>query len=306
MKSFSLSSCELCPRRCKANRETGTGFCQGGSSVKLAKAALHHWEEPCISGTRGSGTVFFSGCPLRCCFCQNYPISSENFGAEISVTRLSQVFLELQEQGAHNINLVNPTHYVPWILEALELARPQLRIPLVYNSGGYERVEILRELEGVVDIYLPDLKFYSSEASAKYARAPDYFSVASKAILEMYRQVGRAQYDAQGLLKKGLIIRHLAMPSLKDDSIQLLRWIHENLPGEDILVSVMSQYLPCYHSGDYPEINRRISTYEYRKILEELERLGFSNGYTQQREAAVDAYIPDFDLSGVFPAAPSR
>lgn len=299
MKSFSLTSCELCPRRCKANRETGTGFCQGGSRVKLAKAALHHWEEPCISGTRGSGTVFFSGCPLRCCFCQNHSISSENFGEEISVERLSQILLELQAQGAHNINLVNPTHYVPWILEALKLARPKLNIAIVYNSGGYERVETLQELEGVVDIYLPDLKFYSSQASAKYVNASDYFSAASKAIIEMYRQTGKAQYDSQGLLKKGLMIRHLAMPSLKNDSIQLLRWIHDTLPREDILVSVMSQYLPYYRSGDYPEINRRISTYEYRKILEELERLGFTNGYTQQRQSAADAYIPDFDLSGV-------
>lgn len=297
--TFNINSCEICPRKCRADRTKTQGFCGGKDSIRLAKVSVHMWEEPCISGTRGSGTVFFSGCPLKCCFCQNYKISSENFGIEISHERLSEIFLELQDKGVHNINLVNPTHYIPWVKKALEDVKDKLHIPVVYNSGGYERTESLKTLRGLIDIYLPDLKFINSDASKKYTLAPDYFEYASSAILEMYSQVGEAVFDENGMMKKGLIIRHLAMPSLKDDSIEILRWIDKNLPKDKILLSLMSQYTPFYKSCEHKEINRRISTYEYQKITDEMLRLGFTNGYTQQRESAQSDYIPDFNLSGV-------
>lgn len=284
---------------CGADRTKIKGFCGALDKPRVAKVSVHMWEEPCISGTNGSGTVFFSGCPLKCCFCQNYQISSENFGADITTERLSEIFLEQQKRGVHNINLVNPTHFVPWIKEALENVKDKLYIPIVYNSGGYERVETLKELEGLIDIYIPDLKFVDTNASVKYTLASNYFEYASKAILEMYRQTGKAIFDSDGIMKKGLIIRHLAMPSLKDDSIKILRWIAQALPKDDIMLSLMSQYTPYYKSCEHKEINRRISTYEYNKIIDEMLSLNLTNGYTQQRESAQSDYIPDFDLSGV-------
>lgn len=292
------TKCELCPRRCGANRQKGLGACGGGGKVRVARAALHQWEESCISGVNGSGTVFFSGCPLRCCFCQNYPISSENFGKEISIERLAEIFLELQDQGAHNINLVNPTHYVPWILEALRRAKPRLHVPVVYNSGGYENCETLSMLEGWVDIYLPDLKFMDPARSERYADAPDYFCKASEAILEMYRQVGKPVYDEAGMLQKGLIIRHLVMPKGRQDSIAILNWIAQNLPKEDVKISLMSQFTPFYRCSQFPEINRRVSTFEYNSVLEKAQELGL-RGYMQEKSSAKEEYTPPFDLEGV-------
>lgn len=291
-------SCTLCPRRCGADRTRGTGFCGGGNRVRAARAALHAWEEPCISGTRGSGTVFFSGCALQCCFCQNHKISSGNFGKELTVQQLVDIFLSLQSQGAHNINLVNPTHYAPWVAQAVHLARPRLRIPVVCNTGGYESMETLHALEGVVDIYLPDFKYADARRSARYSGAADYFDVVSAALPEMFRQAGRVKMDDSGVLQKGLLIRHLVLPKGADDSIAVLEWIASHLPKDEILISLMAQYTPAYRSAQYPEINRRVSTYEYNRVLRRAQELGLK-GYMQERASARAEYTPPFRLEGL-------
>lgn len=301
MPSLTYETCALCPRMCRVNRAVQTGFCGAGTVPKIARAALHHWEEPCLSGTNGSGAVFFSGCTLKCVFCQNYTLSHEHFGKEVSTERLAQIFLELQEQGAHNINLVTATHYLPSVLAALELARPKLCIPVVYNCGGYERPETIRLLDGYVDIYLPDLKYYDGRLAKKYSAAEDYFSFASGAIKEMIRQTGPLVWNAKdpSLLSKGVILRHMVLPGAKDDSIRLLHWIHDELPAGHFLLSIMSQYTPFYKSSMFPEINRRITTYEYEKVVDEAVRLGLTDGYMQKKSSAREEYTPPFDLSGV-------
>ena len=299
--NYTYDCCTLCPRMCGADRHRSSGFCGAGDKIKVARAALHHWEEPCISGTRGSGTVFFSGCTLKCVFCQNHTLSHDNFGKEISVKRLSEIFLELQAQGAHNINLVTATHYLPSVREALNLAGPALKIPVVLNCGGYERVETLKEYSDCIDIYLPDLKYYDGSLSRKYSAAENYFSVASAAIQEMIRLTGGLTWDPENpsLLKKGVIIRHMVLPGAKADSIRLLHWMRDTLPQGSYLLSLMSQYTPFYKSYIYPEISRRITTYEYEKVLDEAIRLGLINGYMQKKSSAKEEYTPPFDLSGV-------
>lgn len=294
-------SCTLCPRRCGVDRTKTRGYCQSGTLPKVARAALHFWEEPCISGETGSGTVFFSGCTLKCVFCQNYQLSHENFGREITVSHLADIFLRLQEQGAANINLVTATHYLPSVLEALDLARPQLAIPIVYNCGGYEQPETIRALEGYIDIYLPDLKYYDPVLSEKYSGAKDYFTYASRSIQEMIRQTGNLQWNDENpaLLTKGVILRHMVLPGAREDSIRLLHWIHDNLPPHSFLLSLMSQYTPFYRSKEFPEINRRITTYEYEKVLDTAIELGLTDGYMQKKSSAKEEYTPPFDLSGV-------
>ena len=277
-----MTECRLCPRQCGVERSKRTGYCGVSDRVKLARAALHFWEEPCISGERGSGTVFFSGCALKCVFCQNYQLSAGHFGKEVSIQRLAEIFLELQQQGAHNINLVTGGHYVPQIVQALELVRKDLKIPVVYNSSGYETVETLRQLKGYVDIYLPDLKYYSPERSARYSNAKDYFAVASQAVQEMFSQVGPVQFDEQGMLQKGVVVRHMVMPNGVEDTMDILTWIAEHLPLDDILVSVMSQYTPFYKSADYPEINRRLTQEEYDRVLDWMECMGIEQGFVQE------------------------
>lgn len=289
--------CRLCPRKCGVDRKQARGFCGVGDRPVVARAFLHQWEEPCISGSRGSGTVFFSGCNLKCVFCQNYSISQEYFGKEVSTRQLGEIYLSLQHQGAHNINLVNPAHFALQIRESIQKVQG-LEIPVVYNTGTYEEVETLKSLEGLVDIYLPDLKYMDSDTAARYSGAADYFQKASKAILEMYRQVGAAAFDEEGMMKKGLIIRHLMLPGMSSESIRVLKWIRENLP-DDVLVSLMSQYTPCYRSSRYPEIHRRITRREYDRVVEAFLEMGFDNGYVQERESAVEAYIPDFNLEGI-------
>lgn len=296
------NACTLCPRMCRVDRNQTLGYCRSSTAIKAARAALHLWEEPCISGTRGSGTVFFSGCTLRCCFCQNYKISQENYGKELSVSRLSQIFLELQEQGAHNINLVTATQYVPGIIKALDLAKPALQIPVVYNCGGYERPETIQMLDGYVDIYLPDFKYFDPGLSGAYSNAPDYFNVASKAIRAMIDQVGPPVFDSAGdipLLKKGVLIRHMVLPGAREDSIRLLHWMIENLPKDHYLISLMSQYTPFYRSKDYPAINRRITTYEYEKVLDTAIQLGLVHGFMQEKSSAKEEYTPPFQLEGL-------
>lgn len=288
--------CTLCPRQCGVDRNNANGFCGAGERLRIARAALHHWEEPCISGTNGSGAVFFSGCVMRCVYCQNYDISAENKGADITVERLADIFMELKEQGAHNINLVNPTHFVPQIIEALDMVRGKLDIPIVYNSGGYEKVETLRMLEGYIDIYLPDVKYFSEEA-AKLSAAPNYFETAITAVGEMVRQTGKPQFDGN-LLKKGTVVRHLVLPYLYKDSVEIIHHIGERF-GEDILFSLMSQYTPFYKAKDHPRLNRRITTFEYNKALDAVIESGLQ-GFMQERSSAKEEYTPDFDLSGVF------
>lgn len=296
----SYKNCTLCPRMCHADRTRSTGFCGCTSIPKAARAALHFWEEPCISGTRGSGAVFFTGCTLRCCYCQNFQISSQGFGQELSSRQISRIFLMLQEKGAHNINLVTPTQYLPHILEALDLARPALNIPVVYNCGGYERAETIDVLKGYADIYLPDLKYYSARLSQAYSQAADYFSVASEAILCMIRQAGPPVFDPEsGLLMKGVMIRHMVLPGAKEDSIRLLRWMKEALPEGSFLICLMSQYTPFYRSSQFPEINRRITSYEYNKVLEEAIRLGLTDGFMQEKSSAKEEFTPPFNLEGL-------
>ena len=294
-----MTECRLCPRQCGVDRSKRTGYCGVSYRVKLARAALHFWEEPCISGERGSGTVFFSGCALKCVFCQNYQLSAGHFGKEVSIQRLAEIFLELQQQGAHNINLVTGGHYVPQIVQALELVRKDLKIPVVYNSSGYETVETLRQLKGYVDIYLPDLKYYSPERSARYSNARDYFAVASQAVQEMFSQVGPVQFDEQGMLQKGVVVRHMVMPNGVEDTMDILTWIAEHLPLDDILVSVMSQYTPFYKSADYSEINRRLTQEEYDRVLDWMECMGIEQGFVQELSSAKEEYTPDFSLQGV-------
>ena len=293
------AACRLCPRRCGANRLTGVGACGVGAGLRVARAALHHWEEPCISGTKGSGTVFFSGCALRCCFCQNYPISAGAFGRDISVERLAEIFLELQGQGAHNINLVNPTHYAPPIAEALRLAKARgLTLPVVCNSGGYDSPAVLAALDGLVDIYLPDLKYRSQQASAAYSGAADYFAVASRAIPAMLAQVGPPVFDGDGLLRRGLIVRHLVLPGQAADSLALLDWLAGALPAGSFLLSLMCQYIPSHRAAEHRELNRRLTTLEYQKVLRRADELGLA-GFRQERPSASEAYVPDFNLEGV-------
>ncbi|RGZ01918.1 radical SAM protein [Clostridium sp. AM58-1XD] len=316
---MNYQSCDLCPRMCGIDRTDSSqpsdgagrppgrlGFCGCTSQVRAARAALHMWEEPCISGLNGSGTVFFSGCTLRCCFCQNYQISSENFGKELSVRQLADVFLRLQDDGAHNINLVTATQYLPSIISALDLIRSQLLVPVVYNCGGYERPETIRALNGYVDIYLPDLKYASPEVSGKYSRAGDYFTYARQAIPAMIDQTGApvfVEYSGPKgtcqLIKKGVIIRHMVLPGQKEDSKRLLSWIKNSLPDKKYYISLMSQYTPFYHSKDFPELNRRITSYEYNQVLDFAVELGLTDGYMQKKSSAKEEYTPPFDLEGL-------
>lgn len=292
-----MSKCTLCPRKCGADRTESDGFCGGGKLPKVAKAMLHFGEEPCISGKNGSGAVFFSGCVLKCCFCQNYPISSGNFGKEISVEHLGEIFLDLQNQGAENINLVSPTHYTVEIKAALDSIKGRLNIPVVYNCGGYEDVEAIRTLNGYVDVYLTDLKYMSEELSEKYSRAKNYFSVASVALKEMLAQTGKPVFE-NDMLKKGVIIRHLVLPNGYKDSLALLNWLNGNIEADSYLFSLMSQYTPCYDAKKYPEINRRITTFEYRKVLDTVQNYGI-DGFMQERSSGTLEMTPEFDLSGV-------
>lgn len=292
-----VTNCQLCPRHCGADRTKTTGFCGGGNLPRVARAALHLWEEPCISGSKGSGTVFFSGCPLGCCFCQNGNVSRQNYGAEISVARLADIFVELAAQGAHNINLVSPTQYIPWIVEALEQVKPTLGIPVVYNTGGYELTESLKLLDGLVDVYLPDLKYADAARGVLYSGAADYPQLATAAIDEMVRQTGACAFDEAGLLLRGTIIRHLVLPAGKEDSLAVVRGIAAHW-GDSVMVSLMSQYTPQYYTGERKELHRRVSSWEYNTVVALAAELGLQ-GFMQERSSAKGEYTPDFALQGV-------
>ena len=293
-----IKACRLCPRLCGAPRtaQEGEGFCKMGADAVVARAALHFWEEPCLSRTRGSGAVFFTGCSLGCVFCQNEQISTRReVGKRLDPEELSEVFLRLEEQGAHNINLVNPTHFAPAIAQALRLRRPS--VPVVYNSGGYDRVETLRSLEGLIDIYLPDLKYVSPTLSLRYSGAENYPEAAKAAILEMLRQTGPPVLDEAGMMQKGTIVRHLVLPSNTRSTSEVLSWLSQ-LPAGSVLVSLMAQYVPCGRASLFPEINRRITRREYEKVQNLLFSLNL-DGFVQERSSAVKDFIPPFNLEGL-------
>lgn len=290
-----LEKCKLCPIQCQINRNKGElGKCKAGNKIKLGLYSLHYDEEPCISGKEGSGTVFFSNCNLKCKFCQNYKISCEGKGEEITIERLSEIFLEQQQKGANNINLVTATPYVLHVIEAIKLSKKQgLKIPILYNTSGYETIETLKKLEGYIDIYLPDFKYYDNKLALRLSGIKDYREVAEKAILEMYRQVGKNQYDEKGLLKKGMIIRHLVLPNNIQNSKNVLKWIKDNMPN-DITISLMAQYFPTYRACEDKEINRKLTKQEYEEIENYLYELGIENGYMQDLEEDEEKYVPKF------------
>jgi len=292
-----LEGCNLCPRNCNVNRSTGVlGFCNSNDKVKVAKVSLHHWEEPCISGTNGSGTVFFSNCNLKCVFCQNHLISSIGIGKELSVESLSGIFLEQQAKGAHNINLVTPTHYVPQIIEALKLSKSKgLNLPIVYNTNSYENIDTIRSLAGYIDIYLPDLKYFKDKYGIKYSGAPNYFMVASRAIEEMFSQVGHPQFDEKGLMKRGVIVRHLMLPGLLFDSKKIIDYLYSNF-GESIFISLMNQYTPSHIVSNYPEINKTLNQKQYEALIHYCLDIGILNAFIQEEGTASESFIPDFNL----------
>lgn len=293
--------CRLCPRECNADRENGQkGYCGEDRTLRVARAALHMWEEPCLSGSTGSGTVFFSGCSLRCCFCQNNAISMGGRGKATTPGQLAEIFLALQEKGACNINLVTPTHFVPQIIPALLTAKKEgLSLPIVYNTGGYEKVETLRLLEGLIDVYLPDLKYVSTRLSTRYSDAPDYFTSASAAIEEMFRQTGSPVFDAKSnLMKRGVIVRHLLLPRRLADSKKVVDYLFRTYGG-NIYISIMNQYTPLRMFREMPELNRRVSHKEYNALIDYCLSLGIENAFIQEGETASESFIPPFDLTGV-------
>lgn len=313
---FTMEKCQLCPRNCGADRTTGrtagdtgayiadrtagsAGYCGMTEDIYVARAALHMWEEPCISGEEGSGAVFFSGCTLRCVFCQNYEIAAGKAGKRITNERLADIFLEMQKKGANNINLVTPTHYILQIAEAIKKARNRgLVIPIVYNTSGYEKVESLRLLEGFVDVYLPDFKYVSSVVSQRYSRAADYFEVASKALEEMYRQVGKPQFNEKGMMTKGVIVRHLLLPGQGKDSKSVIEYLYKTYKN-NIYISIMNQYTPLSQVKNYPEIDRRVTDKEYNEVVDYAIDIGVVNGFVQEEGTVSESFIPAFDYEGV-------
>lgn len=298
-----LTKCEICPRKCGVNRHEGfKGYCKCDDKIKIALVSTHYYEEPCISGTEGSGTIFFSNCNLSCVYCQNHEISQDGKGREVSIERLAEIMLEQQSRGVNNINLVTPQMYMYQIIEAIKISRQNgLTIPIVYNTSSYENVENLRDLEGYVDVYLPDLKYFYDDIAIKYSNAPNYFEIATKAIMEMYRQVGRSKLDNRGMMKSGMIIRHLILPGHIQNSIEILKWIRETLP-KDTYISIMAQYFPTYlakTNSKYNEINRKISKEEYKMIEDYVYELGIENGFMQDLGEHEEEFVPKFDFRNI-------
>ena len=292
--------CALCPRKCGAERLLGkSGFCGGGKEVKVARAALHFWEEPCISGEEGSGTVFFSGCTMRCVFCQNREISRGEAGKIVSVERLSEIFLELQEKGANNINLVTPMHFAPQITAALDIAKEKgLSLPIVWNTGGWELPESVEAVKDYADIWLSDFKYFDNSLAEKFSNAKNYFEIASESLKKMVGQTGEAVFNDNGMMKKGVIVRHLVRPGHTDDSKKILRWLWENF-GDRIWISIMNQYTPLCTDERYPELFRSVTDEEYEEIIDFAVSLGIENAFVQEGGAVGESFIPPFDLEGV-------
>ena len=297
MQEDILKKCTMCPHKCGVNRLDGkTGVCKATDKIKVALVSTHNYEEPCISGTKGSGTIFFTGCNLKCVYCQNHEISSGMFGKEITVERLAEIFKELEEKGAHNINLVTPTHYSKKILEAFSVYKP--KIPVVYNCSGYESIETLKKFKDIVDIYLTDIKYFDSDVSLKYSKAEDYFAVASEAVREMISQKPENIFDKNGIMQKGVIIRHLVLPLNLIQTRKIFEWV-KNEFSEDVIISLMSQYIPMHKASEFKEINRKITAREYDKALSIIEELGFENVFIQELSSSKEAFIPPFNLEGV-------
>ena len=293
-----LKKCEICPHKCKIDRtKNQVGRCKSKDTVKVALFSIHKFEEPCISGKNGSGTVFFSNCNLSCDFCQNYEISQQGNGKEISIERLSEIFIEQQEKGANNINLVSPTSYAVQIIEAIKIAKSKgLKIPIIYNTNGYENIETIKMLNGYIDIYLPDLKYAENELAKKYSKIENYFEIATEAIKEMNKQVGRNEYDENGIIKKGIIIRHLILPNHTENTKKVLKWVSENMQ-RDITISIMAQYFSTYKAKNIKDINRKITKYEYKKIENYLYSLDLQNGYIQEIGKNEEEYVPKWEIN---------
>ena len=291
-----LTKCKICPHECNINRNEGKiGRCKSKDKVKIALYSTHNFEEPCISGKKGSGTVFFSNCNLNCIFCQNYEISQEGKGKEIEIEELAEIFLKQQKRKVENINLVTPTSYVPQIIEAIKIAKNNgLNIPIVYNTNGYEKVETLRMLEGYIDIYLPDLKYYYNELAKKYSKIDNYFEIATKTLKEMQRQVGSSIFDENGIMKKGMLIRHLVLPNNIENSKKVLKWIKGNM-GDDTYVSIMAQYFPTYKAKENNELNRKLTKTEWEEIEKYIEKLEIKNGYIQELGDHEEEYVPKWE-----------
>lgn len=287
-----LEHCNLCPRNCNINRHKTTGFCKANDKIKIARAALHYWEEPCISGKNGSGTIFFSNCNLKCIFCQNYEISTENIGKEITIKKFADICLNLEKQGALNINLVTPTHYVPLIIEGLKLAKKKgLKIPIIYNTSSYENVETIKMLNGLIDVYLPDLKYYTDFYAIKYSNAKNYFKNAKDAINEMYNQVGKPKFE-NNIIKKGVIVRHLLLPGLKEDSKRIIKYLYDTYK-DNIYISIMNQYTNI-KTLPYNNLNRNLTEKEYNEIINYAYDLGIRKAYIQEGVTQKKSFIPDF------------
>lgn len=295
-----LKNCKLCPRNCNVNRlKKERGFCNSDDTIKVARVSLHPWEEPCLSGKKGSGTIFFSNCNLNCVFCQNHQISQENIGKSLSIERLSEIFMEQQKRGASNINLVTPTHYVPQIIEAIKSAKKSgLNIPILYNSSGYENIDTLKALDGYIDIYLPDLKYMNDKYALKYSKVNNYFNFASKAISEMVRQCPNPKFNEKGLMIKGVIIRHLMLPGLLFDSKKIIDYIFTSF-NNSVYISLMNQYTPTFNSKKYPEINKPLNKKHYESLINYSLSLGIKNGFIQEEGTVKESFIPQFDLRGV-------
>lgn len=295
MFEYMQSGCFLCPRECGVDREKGyIGYCGMTNKLKIARASLHMWEEPCISGQKGSGTIFFSGCSLRCVFCQNRDIAIGNKGINVSIGQLAELFLVLQDNGATNINLVTPTHYILQIVEAINMAKNQgLKLPIVYNTSGYEKVENIKRLDGLIDIYLPDFKYKDNTIALKYSNVVDYFSVADKALQEMCKQISSVEFK-NDIMFRGVIVRHMVMPGYTSDSKAIIKHLHDKY-GDSIFISIMNQYTPMEKMDKYPEINRKITKREYEKVIEYAIDLGIKNAFVQEGNTASESFIPDFD-----------
>lgn len=293
-----LEACQICPYKCNVNRSIGNkGRCKCDDTIKIALASVHYYEEPCLSEKNGSGTIFFTNCNLNCIYCQNYEISQEEKGKAITIEELAKIMIKQQEKGVNNINLVTPTMYAYQIIEAIKMAKKDgLKIPVVYNTNGYENIETIKALEGYIDIYLPDLKYYANTLAKKYSRVDNYFEIATQAIQEMHKQVGQAQFDENGIMKKGIIIRHLVLPNHIQNSKHVLKWIKDNMP-EDTYVSVMAQYFPTYKAKEDNLINRKLSQKEYKEIENYLYTLDLKNGYIQELGKHEEEYVPDFNLT---------
>ena len=292
-----LERCNICPHKCQVNRIKGQiGKCKSGNKVKIALYSIHNFEEPCISGKNGSGTIFFSNCNLNCVFCQNYEISQLGQGKEFEINELADIMIKEQEKGVENINLVTPTSYIIQIAESIKIAKGKgLKIPIVYNTNSYENIESLKLLDGLVDIYLPDLKYYYNKLGKRYSNVENYFEIATNAILEMYRQVGNVQIDSNGILQKGVVIRHLVLPNHIENSKKVLKWIKENLDNK-VFVSIMAQYFPTYKAKNIEKINRKLTKKEYQEIMEYVDSIGLDNGYVQELGEHEEEYVPKWNI----------